>query len=336
MNTTAKIVCLSLCFLSSVYESLIQASSSKLNVDVIQNNVSSNAATPYEYDLEIDGIYYKITSIDNLELKVVGGKNVYSGDIVIPDEIDYRGKKFQITEIDDKCFYKSAVTTVQLGNNISLIGRYAFYGSTIREIVIPASVTKLYEYSFDYCQSLTKLIFSDGTDELYVFGETSSFENCPIEYLHIGRNIRSPYFFEKAFFGDLSKATEIKIGPTVTKLEGYLLYGASKITSLTIPQSVKTIGYQTFDNCISLKSVIFEDGEGSVRCNTMFYDSPIEYVYIGRNINEDDLSGIISSNTPVKKLEIGPMVTTLTSLRNLRELTEIKLQKNIKKTRWLN
>lgn len=128
MNTTAKIVCLSLCFLSSVYESLIQASSSKLNVDVIQNNVSSNAATPYEYDLEIDGIYYKITSIDNLELKVVGGKNVYSGDIVIPDEIDYRGKKFQITEIDDKCFYKSAVTTVQLGNNISLIGRYAFYG----------------------------------------------------------------------------------------------------------------------------------------------------------------------------------------------------------------
>ena len=33
--------------------------------------------------------------------------------------------------------------------------------------------------------------------------------------------------------------------------------------------------------------------------------------------------------TPVKKMEIGSMVTTLIALRNLRELSEIKLPKNV-------
>ena len=119
MNTVAKIVCLVMCFLTSTYAGLIQASSNNLNVEVVQNKVPFKAATPDKYDLEIDGIYYKITSIDNLKLEVVGGENVYSGDIVIPDEVDYRGKKFRITAIDYQCFYNSAVTTVKLGDNIS-------------------------------------------------------------------------------------------------------------------------------------------------------------------------------------------------------------------------
>lgn len=352
MNTVAKIACLIMCFIPSTYAGLIQASSNNLNVEIIQNNVSSKATTPDKYDLEIDGIYYKITSIDNLKLNVVGGENVYSGDIVIPDEVDYRGKKFQITAINSQCFYNSAVTTVKLGDNISSIGSYAFYGSTIREIVIPASVKILSEHSFDNCQSLTKLTISDGTDVLkfqYSSGDVPVyFVNCPIEYLYIGRNI--DHWPWNRVFGDLSNATEIKIGSTVTEFDNYLLSGASKITSLIIPQSVKTLRNGAFNNCSSLKSVIFEDGEETVIYTTgrgstetgggtggsvnyaMFCDSPIEYLYIGRNFqvaSNYSSSGAMFDYTPVKKLEIGSMVTTLIDLDNLRELSEIKLPKNV-------
>lgn len=335
----AKIVCLIMWFLSGMYEGFIQASP----------NVQP-AATPDKYDFEIDGIYYQLTSIDDLELKVVGGENVYSGDIIIPDEVNYRGKKFQITAIDYNCFYNSAVTTVKLGNNISSIGSCAFYGSTIREIVIPASVKTLYEYSFDNCQSLTKLIISDGTDVLDFYSSSGNvpvyFVNCPIEYLYIGRNI--DHWPLNPAFEDLSNATEIKIGSKVTEFDSHLLSGASKITSLIIPPSVKILRDGAFNNCSSLKSVIFEDGEETIiytsgRGSTetgggtggsvnyaMFCDSPIEYLYVGRNFQlASHTSGAMFDYTPVKKLEIGSMVTTLVALHNLRELSEIKLPKNI-------
>lgn len=352
MNKAVKIVGLIMCILVGTLKGFIQAAPLNLNINVVKNNVLSNSATPEKYDLEIDGIFYQITSIDNLKLKVVGGENVYSGDIVIPDEVDYRGKKFQITSIDYQCFYNSAVTTVKLGDNISSIGSYAFYGSTIREIVIPASVKTLYEHSFDNCQSLTKLTISDGTDVLDFYSSSGNvpvyFVNCPIEYLYIGRNI--DHWPWNPAFEDLSNATEIKIGSTVTEFDNYLLSGASKITSLIIPQSVKILRNDAFNNCSSLKSVIFEDGEETViytsgRGSTetgggtggsvnyaMFCDSPIEYLYIGRNFqvaSNYSSSGAMFDYTPVKKLEIGSMVTTLIALRNLRELSEIKLPKNV-------
>ena len=146
----------------------------------------------------------------------------------------------------------------------------------------------------------------------------------------------------------MSNATEIKIGSTVTEFDNYLLSGASKITSLIIPQSVKILRNGAFNNCSSLKSVIFEDGEETViytsgRGSTetgggtggsvnyaMFCDSPIEYLYIGRNFqvaSNYSSSGAMFDYTPVKKLEIGSMVTTLIALRNLRELYEPKIRK---------
>lgn len=335
-----KIVCLVMCLLGGTYESLIQASSNNLNIDVVQNNVSSKAATPDKYDLEIDGIYYQITSIDNLELKVVGGENVYSGDIVIPDDVDYRGKKFQITAIDHRCFYNSEVTTVTLGNNISSIDNSAFYGSAIKEIVIPSSVKTLYEYSFDNCLSLKKLTISDGSDVLkfytYSGNEPIYFRNCPIQSLYIGRNI--DYWTLNPTFDDLSNATEIEIGSKVTGFNDYLLAGASKITSIKIPPSVKYIGDCAFKDCTSLKSVIFEDGADLLTCGSgsggngtggivnysLFCDSPIEYLYIGRNFSSEPFN-----YAPIKEIEIGPMVTTLVSLENLRELSEIKLPMNV-------
>lgn len=324
MNNTVKIAGLVMCLLVGALGSFIQASPT----NVVKNSIASNPATPDEYDLEIDGFFYQIISLDNLTLKVVGGENVYSGDIVIPDVVDYRGKKFQITAIGKDCFRNSAVTTVKLGNNISSIYEYAFYGSTIREIVIPASVKSISGGAFNYCQSLKKLTISDCTDVLNLYD--SSFDKCPIEYLYIGRNIY--HKTSDPVFGDLSNATEIKIGSTVTELNYHILYGASKITSLTIPPSVKKIDISAFVNCWSLKSVIFEDGEDTVICpdaDETFRNFPIEYLYIGRNIQASMQAPHMFDHTPVKKLEIGSMVTKLVSLNNLEELSEIKLPKNV-------
>ena len=88
--------------------------------------------------------------------------------------------------------------------------------------------------------------------------------------------------------------------------------------------------------------MIFEDSEEPIlytRANryieaggrnwAMFCYSPIEYLYIGRDLEPTEGYGMFNG-TPVKKLDIGSKVTTLTMLINLRELSEIRLPKNIK------
>lgn len=202
--------------------------------------------------------------------------------------------------------------------------------------------------------SLTKLIISDGQDILDFYSSSGNvpvyFVNCPLQYLYLGRNI--DHWPWNPAFDDLSNATEIEIGSSVTEFDDYLLSGAAKITTLTIPQSVKILRKGAFDKCSSLKSVIFEDGNETIiytsgRGSTetgggtggsvnyaMFCDSPIEYLYIGRNFQVSSnysSSGAMFDYTPVKKLEIGTMVTTLIGLRNLRELSEIKLPNNVEK-----
>lgn len=355
MNSTVRVIVSIMCLLVGTLEGLIQASYNNLSQAAIHDCVSSKSVSPDKYDLEVDGIFYQITSIDNLRLKVVGGENVYSGDIVIPDVVDYKGKQFKITAIDYACFRNSAVSTVKLGNNISSIDRYAFYGSTLKEIVLPSSVKTIYEHSFDNCFSLTKVVIADGVEILDFYSSSGNvpvvyFVNCPIKYLYIGRNI--DHWPWNPAFGDLSNTTEIEIGSMVTEFDDYLLSGASKITSLVIPQSVKILRKGAFDNCKSLKSVIFEDGEdvlvytsgrgsmetgggteGSVNY-AMFCDSPIEYLYIGRIFQVSSnysSSGAMFNYTPVKKLEIGKMVTTLIAMTDLRELTEITLPENVEK-----
>lgn len=135
----------------------------------VQPNRSSDVSTPImpdSYDIEVDGLYYKITSISDLTVALVGGEGVYSGSIEIPSELEYRGKKLKVTSIGDRAFYNSDVTNVTIGGNVKRIGKYAFSKSSISKIVIPSSVITLEEYSFDYCSQLVDVNFEDGTEVL--------------------------------------------------------------------------------------------------------------------------------------------------------------------------
>ena len=326
MNTNIRVIGYVMCLLLGTLGGLIQASSNNLNLDVVNNYVSSKSVSPDKWDLEVDGIYYQITSIDDMTLEIVGGENVYSGHITIPDAIEYRGKQFRVTSIEQECFRNSAVTTVKIGNNISSIGSYAFNGSSITGIEIPSSVRIIDEHSFDDCRDLIEVSFLDGDDLLQFKGKypyyRPYFVNCPIKSLYIGRDIKAA----GAVFEDLSKALEIIIGSTVTRIEYYLLSGASQITSLKIPASVVEINASAFDFCYGLNYVYFEDGKEEINCDASFYGLPIEYLYIGRNFNS---RGPDFNQTKINKIDIGEYVTSLISLQNLQELIDITIPKNV-------
>lgn len=319
----------------------------------VQPSRSSDVSTPImpdSYDIEVDGLYYKITSISDLTVALVGGEGVYKDFIVIPSELEYRGKKLKVTSIGDKAFFNSNVTNVTIGENVKEIGQYAFSKSAISKIVIPSSVITLGKYSFNGCNRLVDVNFEDGKEVLSFTSSSGDipayFKGCPISKLYIGRTIDH---WSDPIFDDLSNTLEIKIGPYVKSLANHLLKGASKISSLRIPASVTYLGKEAFDGCVSLKSVIFEDGtntlvytcgHGSVRPGggivnyDMFCDSPLNYVYIGRNLKVHQgysYIGSIFALSPITKIDISGSVTELVELSSLDKLQEINIPSSVVK-----
>ncbi len=118
------------------------------------------------------------------------------------------------------------------------------------------------------------------------------------------------------------------------------------MTSVTIGSSVTSIGYKVFDNCTSLKDLRIEDGEGTLFLGHnaqndigvgegLFYDCPLETLYLGRNLSYYISSGYGYSpfykKTTLTSVTIGNSVTTIGSyaFRNCSSLTSITIPNSV-------
>ena len=90
----------------------------------------SFAASTFAAEVEIDGLWYEVITKAK-EAKVISYKNniKYSGNIVIPETVEYDGANYSVTSIGDNTFYKCTnLTSVTIPNSVTTIGERAFYG----------------------------------------------------------------------------------------------------------------------------------------------------------------------------------------------------------------
>lgn len=83
----------------------------------------------------------------------------YSGDIVIPEEVEFEGKTYVVTAIGYQTFYDQAnVTSVVAPASIEKIDTQALSGTSISSFIIPEKVQSLSLYPFMNCKNLTELV----------------------------------------------------------------------------------------------------------------------------------------------------------------------------------
>ena len=229
-----------------------------LKTIVIPSNVSSVG-----YNAFIDTYWYKQQ-----------GGIIYIGRVLY----EYKGSMPQNTCI----IVKDGTTT---------ISNSAFSGCTnLISIVIPNSVTSIESNAFSQCANLASITFSEG---LTYVGEnavesTEWFKNQPDGLVYINK-IAYKY---KGFMPDntsitimdgticiaerafecRSGLTSIIIPNSVTSI-GYEAFYSSGLKSVTIPSSVTYIGGNAFDSCWELKSIVV-DSENPVydsrnNCNAL-------------------------------------------------------------------
>ena len=125
--------------------------------------------------VEINGIYYNL-STENYTAEVTYAPDYfyYSGEIVIPETVNYEGMSYSVTSIGNGTFFRCLdVTSITIPNSVTTIGFRAFYScSGLTSITIPNSVTSIGNYAFHGCSSLTFItipnsVTSIGTEAFY-------------------------------------------------------------------------------------------------------------------------------------------------------------------------
>ena len=123
----------------------------------------------------IDGIKYSLND-ETSEAEVI--KYKYSGDITIPESVDYNDKTtYSVTSIGKWAFsYSAGLTSVTIGNSVTNIGDYAFYEcSGLTSVTIGNSVTNIGDYAFYDCSGLTSVTIPNSVTNIGDF----AFHGCP-------------------------------------------------------------------------------------------------------------------------------------------------------------
>ena len=152
--------------------------------------------------------------------------------------------------------YRDSIKTVDIGDNVTSIGNYAFYNCTsITSVTLGDSLSSIGDDAFEYCTGLTSIEIPDSVTSI----GSSVFAYCTV-------------------------LTGIEIPDTVTSLGNSAFSYCTGLTSVTIPDNVTSIGRSVFEHCTSLASVTIPDNVTSIGSSAFSYCASLTRVTIHDNI----------------------------------------------------
>ena len=84
------------------------------------------------------------------------------------------------------------LTTINIGNNVTIIPTYAFYTcNALKNVTIPNSVTSIGNSSFDSCSSLTSIEIPDGVTSI---GDSAFYDCHGVTSVKLGKDIKTIYY----------------------------------------------------------------------------------------------------------------------------------------------
>ena len=224
-------------------------------------------------------------------------------DVIIPESVECKSKKYKVTEIEDSAFaYCTSLNSVTIPNSVTEIGKWAFY----------------------YCKNLETITIGNSVTHI---GNSAFYECNSLKSVNIPNGVR--YIGEGAFY-DCYCLTSIEIPNSVT----YIGDSAFGFVGNKIPKRYtedgKLIAYKAFNADMTCKTFQYEVGKtfefkrqikccirGFHACTKLldvfnYYngeigtDIVIHEVYLSGDIDEAKMS---DSKICSNKIEIGRRLT---------------------------
>lgn len=246
----------------------------------------------------------------------------------IPEKIDGKQVLKIYTRFDD-------IEKVKLPEGLLYISGDGWCnGFSLKEVIIPESVTDIYNGAFYDCSNLEYVELPDGLKSfdqrdpasewarqtgLTVFGGSKDikilYKGEIYDYSHLGalfdviRIGKNGVDVKDGVLTNLSNAaTECTIPAEVTSIAGYAFSGCDKLTSLNIPEGITSIGKSprsndyddyyggyVFKNCTSLTSITLPDSLTYLHPKTFEGSSITEITYKGKTYKINQLPNLFKA-----------------------------------------
>ena len=268
-----------------------------LNYPVVWNSKSNDVADDgYVYTI-IDGIRYSLK--DGVATVVCQPTNITVANIM--SSVTYKGNTYTVTSIKD----------------------YAFYGCrTMTSITIPDSVTSMGKHAFYNCRSLNKVNYL-GTIDQWAEIDFGAY------YDHYTTN---PLVYAKNLYIDDILVTNAVL-TTATKISDCAFSNCTSLTSITIPNSVKSIGEYAFEGCEALTSITISDNVTTIGRyafdDTGYYNDESNWedgdLYLGKYLLKRRNTNLLSSY----EIKEGTKVIAEGAFRNLNTFWNVTIPDSV-------
>ena len=244
----------------------------------------ASVSSTFAHDAKIDGIYYNFDSSTQTASVTYRGDhynsyfNEYPGSVTIPETVTYNGTTYSVTSIGLGAFLSCSLPSVTIPNSVTSIGAGAFFDCLgLTSVTIPNSVTSIGNQAFQECSNLTSMTIPNNVTSI---GDNAFLKCSSLTSVTIGENVTNigdDAFYgcsrltsivwnakncddfssssEAPFYYICSQITSFTFGENVQYIPSYLCYMMSKLTSITIPNSVTTIGNFAFRFCEGLTAI---------------------------------------------------------------------------------
>lgn len=299
----------------------------------------------------------------------------------IPSKIknDSLGKTLPVREIGEKAFKDKNIASVVLPETIKTIGPSAFSYSSIEsinlpegltdlgasafkdcycleEITIPSTLDIIRERTFDGCNNLRKINFTEGLkhifnsafkyvgvsslnfpDSLTVIGE-SAFEYCSVEDIKFGKGLVTIH--SEAFY-DCSQLKTVKFQEGISEICDGAFCECKNLISFILPDSLQKLNNEALDGCRNLTHVhlgknteITESLDFCFSCNSLekITVSPEnKQYYIKDHVLYDSQNKMLIKAcpcSPVSRIVVPPDIKDVCSyaFQGLKQINSIRFQ----------
>jgi hypothetical protein len=250
--------------------------------------------TPTGTTFEVDGLKYEIIDVSDRTCRLYAIDESVEGDVVIPETVLYREREFTPIEISGTLIFdESAITSLTIPANISTMT--ATYG-----VVSSSSLTKLNVNS-----SVTNtFLYASSVDELVIGALASEFSN-DLATNKIGKfTIEDSETALTTTQFKCSGLKEVYLGHSISE---NTFAGITSLETVSISNTVTSIGASAFSGCTGIAELKFEDGESELTLgDDAFKDVALKEISFNRQMN--------FANAPVSALETVEFGENVTSI----------------------